>query len=104
MQDSAPAAVASRPRFSRPVKPRAERIRGTLVRVRDEGYGFIRPDAGPPDFYVAVSSFRDRGDFRPGRRVEFTPGVAHRSEDGGRSKAAPAWDVAGIADAPEEAS
>ena len=94
-------APALTPAHRAPADVEGQRVSGTLVRVREEeGYGFIRPDAGPPDFFVNVGSFRNRRDFRRGRRVAFTPGVARRAKDGERAKAAPAWDVEGL-DAPD---
>lgn len=99
MQEPAP---VSAPPSARPSPENLEfdapRLTGTLVRVREEGYGFIRPDNGPPDYFVAVSSFRHRKDFRVDQRVEFTPGVARRSSPHDRPKAPPAWDVVAISD------
>ena len=100
MQESATVSVST-PVQSAPSE--GERVQGTLLRVVEEkGFGFIRPDSGPPDFFVNVSSFRDRTDFRRGRRVEFTPGTARHAKDGERPKAAPALDVAGLDAAPAE--
>lgn len=105
MQESATVSVSTPTRPAPPAEPEGQRVLGTLVRVREEGYGFIRPDTGPPDFFVAVASFRNRADFKLGRRVEFTPGVARRAKEGDRAKAAPAWDVEGVdTPAPAEAS
>lgn len=69
------------------------RLNGTLVRLKDEGYGFIRPDDGTPDYYVSISSMRDRADWIEGSRVQFTPGVAFPVRQGQKNKATPAWDV-----------
>ncbi|HEY1810632.1 MAG TPA: hypothetical protein VGG42_18870 [Acidobacteriaceae bacterium] len=97
MQESAPVSVSAPAQPAPALEPEAQRLTGTLVRVRsDEGYGFIRPDNGPPDYFVAISSFRHRRDFRVDQRVEFTPGVARRSSPHDRPKAPPAWDVVAL--------
>lgn len=69
------------------------RLTGTLVRLKTEGYGFIRPDDGTPDYYVSISSMRDRADWVEGTRVQFTPGKPFPVRAGEKSKATPAFEV-----------
>lgn len=64
------------------------RLTGTLIRIRDEGYGFIH--SATMDYYVNVSSMRDRSAWREGQKVNFLPGP---SKPG---KAPPAYDVQAI--------
>lgn len=92
---SAPDTPVSSIACRRPASKRQRRT-GTLLRLKDQGYGFIRPDGGGPDFYVSITSMRDRSDWVEGGRVEFTPGDARPTPPGGKSKAAPAWDVVGL--------
>lgn len=66
------------------------RLTGTLIRIRDEGYGFIHVDRGV-EHYVNVSSMRNREDWQRGKIVTFIPGV------GRPGKSPPAYDVVAIA-------
>ena len=67
---------------------------GVLLRLKEEGYGFIRPDAKgrqrEPDYYVNICEMRDRADWQEGRAVSFLPG---KPQPGSR-KAPRASDVA----------
>jgi hypothetical protein len=62
------------------------RLTGTLIRIRDEGFAFIHV-AHQGDWYVNITSMRDRADWQEGELVSFIPGVAKGN------KAAPAYDV-----------
>lgn len=64
----------------------AERFRGVLLRIHDEGYGFIHTEASG-DFYVNVSSMQDRAAWKEGTLVSFSPGKAKAG------KAPPAYQV-----------
>jgi cold shock CspA family protein len=77
-----------------PKRPR--RKTGTLVRIKDEGYGFIRPDDGSPDYFVSITSLHNRAHFRENTVVEFTPGATSLPGDGKKSKAPPALDVVAV--------
>lgn len=79
-----------------PSKKKLQRLTGTLVRIKDEGYGFIHPDNKNPDYYVAISSMLDRRDWEEGKRVEFTPGDPFPARAGERTKATPAYDVTAL--------
>jgi cold shock CspA family protein len=73
------------------------RLTGVLVRIKDEGYGLIRPDDGSPDYFVSINSMRNRADWREETRVSFQPGIAQRPQHPGeKSKAAPALDVVAL--------
>ena len=74
--------------------PSGVRLVGTLVRInRKKGYGFIEPDDPThPDYFVNISSFIHRNDFREDRRVAFDPGEPKSSKI-----APPAFNVTGIA-------
>lgn len=85
-------------RASRLQHQRKPRMVGGLVRLKNEGYGFIRPDSGPPDYYVSISSLRDPAIWKENQRVSFLPGDPHPDDGSGKRKATPAWDVA---EAPE---
>jgi cold shock CspA family protein len=67
------------------IAPDAKRLTGTIIRIREEGYGFIHAEQG--DFYVNIASMRDRGMWREGTRVTFLPGAPRAG------KAPPAYDV-----------
>ncbi len=69
--------------------PDPKRLTGTIVRIRDEGYGFIHT-ANDGDFYVNISSMRDRSDWIERTAVSFVPG------EGKPGKAPPAFDVARV--------
>ncbi len=78
----------------------APRMTGVLLRLRDAGYGFIRPDGGGPDFFISINSMRDRAHWVEGQRVEFSPGKLYRAEPGKKSKAPPALDVVAVGKTP----
>ncbi len=67
---------------------------GKLIYLKESGYGFIQSDDGSGDYYVAISSMRDRRDWKEGLAVSFIPGRPHQVADGAKRKATPAWDVA----------
>jgi len=66
-----------------------ERFRGVLLRIHDEGYGFIHTETDG-DYYVNIASMLSRADWKEGRPVSFLPG---RAKDG---KAPPAYQVRAI--------
>lgn len=54
---------------------REGRKSGFIIRIKaSEGYGFVRPDDGPPEYYVHVSAMSDRSKWLEGQRVTFFPG------------------------------
>jgi hypothetical protein len=67
------------------IAPGAKRLHGTLVRIHDDGYGFIRTDRG--EFYINVNSMRDRSAWHSGQALSFLPGLAREG------KATPAYDA-----------
>ena len=67
----------------------AERFRGVLLRIHDEGYGFIHTEESG-DYYVNVASMQDRSAWKEGAAVSFTPG---RAKPG---KAPPAYQVRAV--------
>lgn len=69
---------------------------GVLLRLHTQGYGFIRPDDGSPDFFVSINSMRDRAHWIEGTHVEFSPGKLYRVAPGQKSKATPALDVVAV--------
>jgi hypothetical protein len=69
--------------------PDPKRLTGTLIRIRDEGFAFIHT-VGQGDFYVNVTSMRDRTDWIERTVVSFVPG------EGKPGKAPPAYDVARV--------
>lgn len=72
-----------------PNVPADVRLKGTLIRIHEEGYGFIRvPHRG--EFFVNVNQLRDRSIWVEGAEVHFTPG---RPKSG---KAPPAYDVVAV--------
>lgn len=67
------------------VKPGTQRLVGTLVRIHEAGYGFIRTTEG--EFYINVNSMRDRTAWAVDQVLSFMPG---EPRDG---KATPAYDA-----------
>jgi cold shock CspA family protein len=51
----------------------ADRLTGTIVRIRPEGYGFCHV-AGLGDYYIHVSEMRDMAAWQEGAQVTFSPG------------------------------
>ena len=66
-----------------------ERLTGTLIRLHDSGFGFIKV-AGRGDFFVHIHDMRDRKDWVEKTEVSFTPGPPRPG------KAPPAFDVAKV--------
>lgn len=88
--------------LSKPYRPKNEpaktrRLTGKIVRIHPDGYGFIQPDGGGQDLYVAISSMRCRTDWVENNVVDFLPGPHPKNA----RKAQPAYDVAALVrDAP----
>ncbi len=63
---------------SREERPsRNKRVTGTLVRIHEKGYGFIRPtNPALPEHYVNVTDFVNRADWFEGNTVSFVSGPA----------------------------
>lgn len=70
------------------IAPGAKRLYGTLVRIHEDGYGFIRTDQG--EFYININSMRDRSAWHAGSALSFLPGLAREG------KATPAYDAKAI--------
>jgi cold shock CspA family protein len=72
-----------------PEKKPAERLEGFLRGIHaDQGYGFIRPNNGEPDYWVNICQMRNRRHFVDGQVVDFVPGKNAKP-----GKAIPAFDV-----------
>jgi cold shock CspA family protein len=71
-------------------EPQPIRLKGTLIRLRDSGFGFIHVRDGG-DYYVHISNMRHRAEWIEGQSVSFVPG------EGSVGKAPPAKDVVAIA-------
>lgn len=69
--------------------PTTTRLQGTLIRIREQGYGFIHVPHGTEHF-VNVNQMRDRSAWVEGTEVRFTPGKAKPG------KAPPAYDVVAV--------
>jgi cold shock CspA family protein len=62
-----------------------ERQQGLVKAWRDEnGYGFVKPDAGGNDVFIPISNVRDQQPLSRGDRVSFVLGV---NKTNGKSEA-----------------
>jgi hypothetical protein len=66
------------------------RLTGTLTRILEAGYGFIRvapPDEREGEYYINIHSMRDKSAWQLDAVLSFLPGVAREG------KATPAYDA-----------
>jgi cold shock CspA family protein len=63
-------------------------LRGTLLRIHPNGYGFIHTES--QDYYVNISSMDDRKDWKEQQTVSFLPGQPRKG------KATPAYKVRAV--------
>jgi hypothetical protein len=67
------------------VKPGTPRLVGTLIRIHQDGYGFIQTAQG--EFFINIGSMRDRAAWIPNQVLSFLPGAPREG------KATPAYDA-----------
>jgi hypothetical protein len=67
---------------------------GTLIRVHENGYGFIQihGDVGQGEYYININSMRDRSAWVAGQVLSFLPGEPREG------KATPAYDAIALKD------
>lgn len=85
----------------RPALPKdTPRLEGTLVRIHEAGYGFIRvvTPSGQEEYYINIGSMRDRSAWAPGRVLSFLPGQPRTD------RATPAYDARAVKPRPENNS
>jgi cold shock CspA family protein len=81
--------ASARPRRIRRKDGASQRFRGVLLRLHDEGYGFIHTEESG-DFYVNISAMQDRSAWKERTLVSFIPGNAKPG------KAPPAYQVRAV--------